>query len=172
MVNETGDGLRAELVGVGDFEEREAAQAHTGMVGEVIGLGEVLFQGGLEGGHGVFVQAEDERGGVGRGEDFIEENLQRGVRDNVEAEGRFTHFADAFAERGGVFGAKMGVEAEGHLEFVNGLGGEARDEDLVQAFEGVMEALEAGDAFLDGEAGLHGVGEGANPGQWRQIAVG
>ena len=64
-----------------------------------------------------------------------------------------------------MLGAVMGVEAESHLEFVDGFGGDARGEDLVKAFEGEMIAFEAANAFFDGEAGLHGVLHGANAGE-------
>ena len=170
--DEAGDGLRAVGEEVGEFEQGEAAESHAGVIGEVVGVGEVLVEGGFERGQGFFVEAEKQLGRGGRGEDFVEEERETGVGDGVEAEGWFAHFADAFAKRGGVLGAEMGVEAEGHFEFVNRLGGEAGGEDVVEAFEGVVMALEAGDALLDGEAGFHGVGEGAEAGERREVAIG
>jgi hypothetical protein len=76
--------------------------------------------------------------------------------DFFEAEGWFAHFADTLAESSDVLGAKVCVEAEGVFQFEDRLGSDARDENLVQALEGVMVALEAGNTLLDGEAGLHG----------------
>ena len=128
------------------------------MVGQRVGIPQVPFEGGVQRGDGLVVKSEDQLLGCGRGEDFIEEDLQVRVGNGLEAQRRFAHFADALAEHGGVFGAEMRVEAEGHLEFVDGLGGDARRENLVQAFERVMVTLEPADAFLDREAGLRAPG--------------
>ena len=114
----------------------------------------MLFERGLQRGNGLLVKPEEQFLRRRRAEDFVEEDLQVRIGHGFEAERRLAHFADALAQRGDVFGAEMRVEAEAHLEFVDGLGGDARGEDLVQAFEGVMVALEPADAFLDGEAGL------------------
>ena len=130
-----------------------------------------LFERGFQRGHGLLVKAEDQFLGRRRAEDFVEEDLQVRVGHGLEAQRRLAHFADPLAQSGDVLGAEMGVEAEAHLEFVDGLGGDARGEDLVQAFEGVMVTLEPADAFFDREAGLRGLVHRANPGQSRQMAI-
>ena len=129
------------------------------------------FEGGLQRGHGLLVKTKDQFLGGRRAEDFVEEDLQVRVRHGLQAQRGLAHFADPLAQRGGVFGAEMRVEAEGHLEFIDGLGGDARGENLVQALERVMVALEPADAFLDREAGLRGLGHRANSGQGGQVAI-
>jgi hypothetical protein len=64
-----------------------------------------------------------------------------------------------------MFGAKMRVKTESHLEFVKGFARDARGENLVQTFESVMVALVPADTFFDGEARFHGVLQGANAGK-------
>ena len=71
-----------------------------------------------------------------------------------------------------MFGTVMGVETEGHLQFINRFGGDPRCEDLVETLESVMEALETGDALFDGEAGSHGLFEARDACERRQIPVG
>src|SRR5437660_10069994 len=66
----------------------------------------------------------------------------------------------------------MGVQAEGHLQFVNRLGSEAAGEDFVQPFEGVMVALQPGDTGFDGQAGFRGLFHRANPGEAGKVPVG
>jgi len=61
--------------------------------------------------------------------------------------------------------------AKAYFEFVDGLGGNPRGEDLVQAFERVMVSFEAADTVFDSEARFHGLIHGAKAGEWRQIAV-
>src|SRR2546430_13997536 len=70
---------------------------------------------------------------------FRSENFEARVRDEFEAEGRFAHFAHSASQRGDVLGAKMGVQAEAHFQFVNRLSREARGENLVEPFEGRSE---------------------------------
>ena len=71
-----------------------------------------------------------------------------------------------------MFRAKVGVEAKGHLKFVERFRSQAREQDLMQTLEGVMVALEPAHAFLDGEAGFHRVLHRANACQRGQILVG
>ena len=40
-----------------------------------------------------------------------------------------------------MLGAEVGMEAEPHFEFVNRFGRDARGEDLVESFEGVVVSL-------------------------------
>ena len=141
------------------------------MVRQRVGVPQVPFEGGFQRRNGLFVKAEEQLLRRRRAEDFVEEDLQVRVGHGLEAERWLAHFADPLAQRGGVFGAEMGVEAEAHLEFIDGFGGDARGEDLVQALEGVMVTLEPADAFFDGEAGLRGLVHRANPGQRRQMAI-
>ena len=116
-------------------------------------------------------EPEDQFLGRRRAEDFVEEDLQVRIGHGLETERWLAHFADPLAQRGGVLGAEMRMQAEAHLEFLDGLGGDARGEDLVQALERVMVTLEPADAFLDGEAGLRGLGHRANSGQGGQVAI-
>ena len=141
--------LGAELQHVVQFQQGEAAKPHAGMIGQRVGVLQVPFEGGLQRGNGLLVKAEDQFLGRRRAEDFIEENLQVRVGHGLEAQRRLAHFADPLAQRGGVFGAEMRVEAEAHLEFIDRLGGDARGENLVQALERVMVTLEPADAFFD-----------------------
>ena len=157
----------AELQHVAQFQQGKAAEADGGMVGQWIGVPQVPFEGGLQRGHGLFVKAKNQFLGRRGAEDFIEEDLQVRVRHSLEAERRLAHFADPLAERGGVFGAEMRVEAEAHLEFIEGLGGDARGENLVESLERVMVTLEPADTFFDRETGLRGLVHRANPGQRR-----
>ena len=155
-----------------DLEQRETAEPERRMVDEAVGIALMARQGIAQCRKRTAVDTEKEGVGRGRGEDLVEENVERGVRHGVEPEGRLAHLAHARAPSGGVFGAVVGVEAEGHFQFVDGLGREAFDEDLVEAAERPVVALQAGDAFVDGEAGLHGVGKRADAGERGKIAVG
>jgi hypothetical protein len=89
----------------------------------------------------------------------------------IKAQRWFAHFADALAQGGDMFGAIMGVQAESHLELVDGLGGDAIVEDEVKPFEDVMISLEATHTLFHGETGLHGLIEGTKTGQRRKILV-
>src|SRR5437870_5715567 len=71
-----------------------------------------------------------------------------------------------------MFGAKMGMEAETHLELIQRLSGDVRSEDLVQPFEGVMIALKPAHTFFDRETGFHGGLYRTDACQSRQIAEG
>ena len=170
VVHQRGDALRAEPQHVVQFQQGEAAEADGGMIGQRVGVPQMPFEGGFQRGNGLFVKPEEQFLSRRRAEDFVEEDLQVRVGHGLEAQRRLAHFADPLAERGGVFGAEMRVEAEAHLEFIERLGGDARGEDLVQALEGVMVTLEPADAFLDREAGLRGLVHRTNSGQggkWR-----
>ena len=141
------------------------------MVRQRVGVPQVPFEGGFQRGHGLLVKAEEQLLRRRRAEDFVEEDLQVRVGHGFEAQRGLAHFADPLAQRGGVFGAEMRVEAEAHLEFVEGLGGDARGEDLVQPLAGVVVTLEPADAFFDREAGLRGLVHRADPGQGGQVAI-
>src|SRR6185295_13034883 len=67
--------------------------------------------------------------------------------------------------------AKVGVITEATLQFVNGFGGDAGGEDLVEAFEGPMIPLEACDAFFDEEARLLRLFHRTNPAEGGQVPV-
>jgi hypothetical protein len=134
------------------------------MVGQRVGLPQVPFEGSLQRREGLFVQAQEQFLRRRRAEDFVEEDRQVRLGHRFEPEWRLAHFADSLAERAGVFGAEMRVEAEAHLEFVDRLGSDACGEDLVQALERVMVTLEPANAFFDGEAGLRGFVHRTNSG--------
>ena len=91
------------------------------------------------------------------------------MRDFLQAERRLAHLADARAQRADVLGAEIRVVAEGRLQLVERLGGDARVEDAVQAPERVMEALEAAHAFVDGKARAHGLIDCAETGERRDV---
>ena len=131
------------------FQQRETAEADGGGVGKEIGGGDVVLHRALQGGNGFAVKTGQQFRCRRRAQDFIEKNLQIFVGHDVQAQGRFAHFADPFAERIDVFGAKISVQTEAHFEFVNWLGGKAGVENLVEPFERVMIAFEPGDAPLD-----------------------
>jgi hypothetical protein len=71
-----------------------------------------------------------------------------------------------------VFGAKMGMEAESHLEFIKRFAGNARGENLVQSLESVMVALVPADTFFDGKPRFHGILQGADAGERGRQAKG
>src|SRR6266404_6675348 len=103
----------------------------------------MALQSGLQRGQRLFVDAQYQFLRRGRGEDFVEEYFEFLFRNNIETEGRFAHFPNASSHGAHLLGAKVGVEAETHFQLVNRFGGEARDEDLVESFEGVVVALES-----------------------------
>ena len=115
---------------------------------------------------------QDQFFGRRRGKNLVEENLQVRIRHHFEPQRRFAHFADAFAQSGDVLGAEVRVQAETHFQLVNRLGGDARGEDLVQPFEGIVVALEAAHTFFNGQAGVHRLGHEAKSGELRQVSVG
>jgi anaerobic selenocysteine-containing dehydrogenase len=102
---------------------------------------------------------------------FLGGLIHYAIANNRIARDYLAHFTNAFAESGGVFGAIMSVQAEGHLQFVDRLRCDAGGENLVQPFERKMIPLEAPHAFFDGEPGLHGVFHGADAGQAWEIAI-
>ena len=97
------------------------------------------------------------------GANFVKKRGEMFVGDRLEAERRFAHFADALAPAGHMLRAEMRVQREGHFQFVNWFGGQARKEDLVLSFACVMISLQSADAFLHGEPGARGVRERAEP---------
>ena len=129
-------------------------------------------EGGIERREGLLVQADEQLRRGGGGEDLVKEDLQGRVGDGLQAERGLAHLADAHAQRLDVLGAKIRVVREAGLEFVNRLRGDAGGQDLVQADEGVMVALEARDARLDAQAGFGGRGDGGQARERRQPAVG
>ena len=106
--------------------------------------------------------------GARRSKDFVEEDLQRRIGHGLQSQRRLTHFTHTLAERGGVLGAVVRVQREGHLEFVNRLRGQPCEEDFVQALEGAMIPLQPPHAFIDGKAGPLGVGERGEARERRQ----
>ncbi len=172
VVHELPDGLRAVGNQVVDFEEREAAEAHAGLIDQLVGVREMAFERGFQSGQGNFVKAEQKFLSRGRGENFIKEYFQGGMRNSFQTQRRLAHFTHATAQHRGVFGAKMRVQAESHLEIVNRLSRDARGEDLVQAFESVMIALQARDALLDRQSGTRHFLKRAEAREHRQVPEG
>src|SRR5256885_5752629 len=84
------------------------------------------------------IKSEDQLVSRLRGKNLVEENFEVWVWDGFEAEGRLAHFPNTLAQRADVLGAKMSVETERHLEFIDRLGGDAGRENLVQPLERVM----------------------------------
>src|SRR3954453_7319547 len=64
--------------------------------------------------------------------------------------------------------AVMRVQGKGHLEFVNRFRGEPREENFVQALEGIMISLQPAHTFLNGKTGSLGLGKGGEAREWRQ----
>ncbi len=120
---EGGDSLAAEVEEVFKFEEGEAADAGGGGVRERVSVLAVLAQSLVQGREGDVVKAEGELRGVRGGLDFVEEDVEGGVGEGLKAEGGIAQFADSLPEGVGMFGAEVGVIAEGGFEFVAGFGG-------------------------------------------------
>jgi hypothetical protein len=131
----------------------------------------VTFHATNQGGNGLLIKAEEQGFRGRRAQDFVEEDFEIRIGDILETQRRFAHFADAFAKFGDMFGAVVAMQTESGLQFIDGFGGDARNENVAEALEGVVIALEAGDAFFHGKAGLHGLFHGAKPRQHRKIFV-
>ena len=114
----------------------------------------MFLQRGAEDRKRMRVQTEEQFLGRRRRENFVEEDLQRGVGKRIEAERRFAHFSHALAQGCGMLCAVMRVQREDHLQLVDGFGGEPREEDLVQAFEGVVKPFQSPHTFFHGKTGL------------------
>src|SRR5687767_10719282 len=110
------------------------------------------FKRGFESGQGSVIKTKEKFLGRRRGKNFIKEDFQRGMRNRFQSQRRLAHFADASTQEGGVLGTEVGVQTEGHLEFVNRLRGDSGGKDLMQTPEGIVVALEARDALLHGQA--------------------
>jgi hypothetical protein len=63
----------------------------------------------VQGGQGLFVEADQQFGRGRRRQHLVEEDAQGGVRHRFEAQGRLAHLADAAAQGGGVLGAQVAV---------------------------------------------------------------
>ena len=93
------------------------------------------------------------------------------MRHLLQAERRFAHLADAGTIGSIVLRAEMAVQAEGHLQFVDWLGGDVGDENLVHPPEAVMEPFQPFDTVFDGEARQGGLFHGAEAGERGQALV-
>ena len=162
LINQARDSGRAKFEHVVELKQRKATKTNRWLIRKMIGIAQVMFESRFESRHCHLIQAEDKFFGGGSGEDFVEEHFEIWLGNGFEAERRFPHFADTLANGRGVFGAKVRVVAERHFEFVERLAGDARGENLVKAFKGIMVALVASDAFFDREAGFHGLLYGAD----------
>ena len=119
-IHKRSNGSRPERQNVFQFQQREAAEADRRLVHERIGVRKVAFERRFNGWEGFLIKTQHQFLGRRRAKDFVEENLQAGVRHRFQAQRRFAHFADALAQGSGVFGAEVRMMAEGHLEFVIG----------------------------------------------------
>jgi len=119
----------------------------------------------------VLIEAQQEGFGGGRAEDFVQQGIEQGVGGNLKAVGRLAHLLHALGELGHVLGAIVRVEAEGHLQLIDGHGGDARDQRDVQAFERPVDALDAVDRLGDGEPGGGRVTHGEDAGKRRQAGI-
>ena len=128
-----GDGARAEIDHLVDFDQGESTDTKAGVIDETIGFLHVTCEGFAKGGEGVLVNPKEEFGIGGCGEDLVEERIERGVGHGIQTERGFAHFADTFAPGCGVFGAVVSVQTKRHLELIDRFGGETFDEDLVQS---------------------------------------
>ena len=142
------------------------------MVGQGVGVGDMPVQRGSQCRQRLFVNAEHQFLRGGRGANFIQENFEARIRDELEAERRFAHFANPAPQRGDVLGAEMSVQTETHFQLVDRLGCYTRSENLVQPFESVVVTLEPSHAFFHGQARLHRLFHQANSGESGQMAVG
>ena len=131
------------------FKTREPADPDGRMIGERVGVADVAFQRGLQGWKRLGVEAEEKGFSRRNRFDFVEEEFQPGMGSGFEAERRFPHLPYPPADLGDVFRAEMGVEAEGHLQLIDGFGRQTRDEDLVDAPEGRVVAFEPQDTVFD-----------------------
>src|SRR5882672_4417298 len=116
----------------------------------MIGVAQMIFEGGFEGGQSFLVKAQDEFFSGGSGEDFVKEDFEIRIGNSFQAKGWLAHFTDALANDSCVLRTQVGMKAEGHFEFVKRFAGDTRGENLVKAFETIMVALVAADAFFDG----------------------
>jgi hypothetical protein len=96
------------------------------VIDQAVRLALVLANRGGERRKGVVVHAEEARGAIRRGIQFIEVRVERWIRHRVQPERRFAHLAHALAPCRRVLGAIVRVEAEGHLELVDRLRGRWR----------------------------------------------
>jgi hypothetical protein len=81
----------------------------------------------------------------------IEEDRQRVVRHLFEAQRRFAHLADARAQRLDVLGTQVGLVRKAGLQFVDRFGGDARCENLMETYQGIVVTFEPGDARFDSD---------------------
>ena len=106
------------------------------------------------------------------GEDFIEKNREVFIRHHIEPQRRLAHFPHALTQRRDMLGAVVRVQGKGHLQLIDRLGSEAREEDFVQPFEGIVITLQPSHAFLDGKAGPLRLVESREAGERREIMQG
>ena len=155
-----------------DLDQGEAADPVRGMVDKAVRPVAVARERVAERRHRVLVDAHKERRRVRRRQDLVKEHVEGRVRGVVEAERRLPHLPHALPPRGGVLRAVVGVEAEAHLELVGRLRREALDQDLVEPPQGPVVALEPLHALVDRESDPGRLGDGADPGDRGQVAVG
>src|SRR3954463_11537359 len=103
------------------------------MIGKMVRIAQMMFEGGFQSGKCLFIKTKYKLFTRWRGENFVKKDFKISVRNSVEAEGRLAHFPNTLAYGSSVLGAEMSVKAEGHLQFIKRLAGDAGGENLVQA---------------------------------------
>src|SRR5256885_4378282 len=120
---------------------------------------------------GIFIEANQQRFGVGRTQNFIEEYVKRGIRYRVESEWRFTHLRDAFSPGRCVLCAVVSVKAEAHLQFVDWLSSQAVNEDLVESPKSPMVTFQSTDTVIDRKSNSSSLGKRGDSGHRRKVSV-
>src|SRR5262249_9196626 len=171
-VDEARKALLAECDHVSQLQPGKAAYPDGGCIGQRVGVDQVALEGQIECRHGFLVDACQQFARAGGGQDLIEKDCERGVRHGLQSKGRLAHLADAGAQGHDMLGAEVGMQRKAGLELVNRLGCNARRQNLVQALERVMIALEPGHAGFDAKPWPRRIRDTGQPGKGRQPAIG
>ena len=114
-----------------------------------------MLEGRIDGGEGLFIEPDQEFLGGRRTEDLVEELFKGRVRHEFQSQWGFSHLADAFSQCLHMLGTKVSVISEARFQFIDGFGGDAGVEDLVEPLERIMISLQSGDALFHSQAGTH-----------------
>ena len=102
-------------------------------------------------------------------ENFIEEDREACIGHDVQPERRLPHFPDPLAQRRRMLRAEIRVQRERHLQLVNRLRRQPREEDSVQPLERVVIPLQPPHALPDRQPRLLRLGESRQAGERRQF---
>src|SRR6267142_1871902 len=86
LVDQVRDSCGTEVEHVVEFKQCEAAKPNGGLVGEMVGIAQVMFEGGFERRKSFLVKSEDELFRSGSGENFVEEDFEVRVRHGFQTE--------------------------------------------------------------------------------------